>query len=108
MSFLGIWAMTVLRETWMFLFLGFWVFPVSDFSFSVCSHFLPPREASIFRREKSENMLGCYQQLAARPSYQDSLKILEVDVHHANMLWVSHSLSYCFMFFFIFQRKETF
>ncbi|XP_024025031.1 E3 ubiquitin-protein ligase RNF8 isoform X3 [Morus notabilis] len=31
-------------------------------------------------------MLGCYQQLAARPSYQDSLKILEADIQHANML----------------------
>ncbi|KAM6570202.1 hypothetical protein CsatB_018187 [Cannabis sativa] len=34
-------------------------------------------------------MLGCYQQLAARPSYQDSLKILEADIHHANMLAAS-------------------
>lgn len=34
-------------------------------------------------------MLGCYQQLAARPSYQDSLKILEADIHHANLLAAS-------------------
>lgn len=33
-------------------------------------------------------MLGYYQQLAARPSYRDFLKILEADIQHANMLWV--------------------
>ncbi|XP_062029532.1 E3 ubiquitin-protein ligase AIRP2-like [Rosa rugosa] len=30
-----------------------------------------------------------YEQLAARPSYQDSLKVLEADVQHANMLAAS-------------------
>ncbi|XP_050377844.1 E3 ubiquitin-protein ligase AIRP2-like [Argentina anserina] len=30
-----------------------------------------------------------YEQLAARPSYQDSLKVLEADIQHANMLAAS-------------------
>ena len=38
-----------------------------------------------------------YEQLAARPSYQDSLKVLEADIQHANMLWVNpfSFYSYC-------------
>ncbi|XP_062169609.1 E3 ubiquitin-protein ligase AIRP2-like [Alnus glutinosa] len=34
-------------------------------------------------------MLDYYQQLAARPSYQDSLKVLEADIQHANVLAAS-------------------
>lgn len=29
-----------------------------------------------------------YYQLAATSSYQDSLKVIEADIQHANMLWV--------------------
>ena len=31
-------------------------------------------------------MFDYYLQLAARPSYQDSLKVLEADIQHANVL----------------------
>ncbi|KAF3436804.1 hypothetical protein FNV43_RR19557 [Rhamnella rubrinervis] len=34
-------------------------------------------------------MFGCYHQLPAKPSYRDSLKILEADIQHANMLAAS-------------------
>ncbi|XP_059443871.1 E3 ubiquitin-protein ligase AIRP2-like isoform X2 [Corylus avellana] len=34
-------------------------------------------------------MFDYYQQLAARPSYQDSLKVLEADIQHANVLAAS-------------------
>ncbi|KAB1217295.1 hypothetical protein CJ030_MR4G021026 [Morella rubra] len=34
-------------------------------------------------------MFDHYQQLAARPSYQDSLKVLEADIEHANALAAS-------------------
>jgi hypothetical protein len=31
-------------------------------------------------------MFDSYQQLAAGPSYQESLKVLEADIQHANVL----------------------
>ena len=31
-------------------------------------------------------MLDYYQQLAAKPSYHDSIKVLETDIQYANML----------------------
>lgn len=34
-------------------------------------------------------MLDYYEQLASRPSYHDSLKVLEADIQHANMLAAS-------------------
>ncbi|KAG2678653.1 hypothetical protein I3843_11G012000 [Carya illinoinensis] len=34
-------------------------------------------------------MFDSYHQLAAKPSYQDSLKVLEADIQHANMLAAS-------------------
>lgn len=45
-----------------------------------------------------------YEQLAARPSYQDSLKVLEADIQHANMLWVNpFSFSVSLIWFFLFR-----
>lgn len=45
-----------------------------------------------------------YEQLAARPSYEDSLKVLEADIQHANMLWVNpFSFSFPLIWFLLFR-----
>lgn len=38
------------------------------------------------RKREEREMFDYYHQLAAGPSYQDSLKVLEADIQHANML----------------------
>jgi len=42
----------------------------------------------IFHIEDWRSMFDSYQQLEAGPSYQESLKVLEADIQHANVLWV--------------------
>lgn len=54
-------------------------------------------------KESNPRKMDYYEQLAARPSYEDSLKVLEADIQHANMLWVNpFSFSFSLIWFLLF------
>jgi hypothetical protein len=66
------------RKASTFLFCSF-------LSWNTCSSVLEINNSSKFRPQASNEMME-YLELAAMSSYKDSLKVLEADIQHANVL----------------------